>query len=170
MLSSLRMSASRRAISAPIVALIALLAPVATAVPTGAAESDELRRLEGRAVCLEKADEGSLAEVCDEPGARYAFHAAGGEVLTFLEEDPRAEMFIDPRIREQPLMIEGWLREGGKIELLEVFSIKDGVLHHIHYRCDICDITATAPGPCWCCGQDFELRERPVDAPQGTGS
>ena len=89
--------------------------------------------------------------------------------MTFLEEDPRAEMFIDPRIREQPLMIEGWLRQGGRIELLEVFSIKDDVLHHIHYRCDICDITATAPGPCWCCGQDFELRESPVEAHDGTG-
>ena len=174
MLSSLPMSATRRGVPVTIAALIALLATVDTGVATGAAENDDLRRLEGRAVCLEKVDEGSLeqgslAEVCNEHGARYAFHTAGGEVFTFLEEDPRAEMFIDPRIREQPLMIEGWLREGGHIELLEVFSIKDDVLHHIHYRCDICDITATAPGPCWCCGQEFELRERPVEAPGGAG-
>lgn len=71
-------------------------------------------------------------------------------------------MFIDPRVRSQALQIEGWERPGRHLELLAVRSVKNGVLHHIHYRCDICDITATAPGPCWCCGRDFELREEPL--------
>jgi len=160
------MSASRLVILGAIAALTASMATGATRAAAGSADGD-LHRFEGRAICLEKADEGAVEPPCNEAGARYAFHAASGEVFTFLEDDPRAEMFVDPRIREQPLMIEDWLREGGRIELLEVFSIKDDVLHHIHYRCDICDITATAPGPCWCCGQEFELREWPVKAPAG---
>ncbi len=169
MLDFSSMSPSGRVFSAATSALLALLAVAAVDVAAAAVETSDLRRLKGRVVCLETTDEGSQENPCDEPEARYAFHAESGVVLTFLVEDQRAGMFADPLIREQPLMIEGWIRDGGTIELLEVFSIKDGVLHHIHYRCDICDITATAPGPCWCCGQDFDLRETPVEPAPGAG-
>ncbi len=151
--------------------LLALLG-VAQAGPetpseTGApARGGELTRLTGRAVCLEPLAAAAPDLVpCDEPGARYAFETESGETVTFLEEDPRTGVFRDPRVRSQRLEVEGWLREQGRFELLSVLSIKHGERFHVHYRCDVCDITATAPGPCWCCGKDFELRET-RDAPQ----
>jgi len=45
-------------------------------------------------------------------------------------------------------------------------AVKDGALHHLHYRCDVCNITTYAPGPCWCCGAPFELREGPAGGEQ----
>ena len=133
----------------------------------GASVDGDLLHLEGRAVCLENEANAADGKLCNQPGAHFAFRAVAlqtgtGELYYFLEDDPKAEMFIDPRIRAQPLRIEGWLREGRRFELLSVYSIKDGHLHSIHYRCDVCDITATAPGPCWCCGREFDLREEPV--------
>ena len=155
------------------VAALALLLLVSPRLIRGQEEAvddgSELLRLRGRAFCLDPATnlESHSAE-CDQPGARFAFRALDDRLFFFLEEDPRSEMFIDPRVRSQALQIEGWERPEGQFELLAVHSIKNGVLHHIHYRCEICDITATAPGPCWCCGQDFELREEPLtDEPSG---
>jgi hypothetical protein len=65
-------------------------------------------------------------------------------------------------VRARELELHGWRRPGGAFELLSIYSIVGGVPHHLHYRCDVCDIDATAPGPCWCCGAPFELREEPA--------
>jgi hypothetical protein len=49
------------------------------------------------------------------------------------------------------------------LPILAVYSMVGGIPHHLHYRCEVCNITATAPGPCWCCGAPFELREERVE-------
>jgi hypothetical protein len=79
-----------------------------------------------------------------------------------MDDDARAGVFADPQVREREIEVHGWRRDGGTFEVLSVYSVVGGVLHHLHYRCDVCNITASAPGPCWCCGKPFELREEPV--------
>ncbi len=38
----------------------------------------------------------------------------------------------------------------------------DGKLHDVHYYCEVCNITAYAPGLCPCCRREMELKETPV--------
>ncbi len=123
--------------------------------------------LRGRVVCLDAlaatpAD--PAADPCNQPGARFELRTSTGEAVGFLPEDARAGILIDPEVRTRELEVHGWRRPGGALEVLSVYSIVGGVPHHLHYRCDVCNITTSAPGPCWCCGAPFELREEPVGA------
>lgn len=148
----------------PSVVLLLLAGPSPGAVDGG----DATVVLRGRVLCLDPGlrpiappGEDSL---CNEPGAaRFAFATSEGERLLFLADDPRSQMFLDPEVRDKELVVEGWRRPEGRFELLHVYSIKEGRLHDLHYRCDRCNITAAGPGPCWCCGQPFELREAPLE-------
>jgi hypothetical protein len=122
--------------------------------------------LRGRVVCL---DTGTASyddpadDPCNQPGARFELRPATGEAVRFLAGDPKAGIFADPVVRDRELEVHGWQRPEG-FEILSVYSIVGGVQHHLHYRCDVCNITTYAPGPCWCCGQPFELREEKVEA------
>ncbi len=121
--------------------------------------------LRGRVVCLDAlaatpAD--PAADPCNQPGARFELRISPAEAVRFLPEDAKAGIFTDPAVRERELEVHGWRRPGGAFEVLSVYSIVDGVPHHLHYRCDVCNITTSAPGPCWCCGKPFELREEPA--------
>jgi hypothetical protein len=141
----------------------AALAATALSAPLAAGDSLVTRR--GAVRCLDAfatpADR--TEDPCNQPGASFELQDESGAVLAFRADDPRAEIFLDPRVRAMQIEVRGWLRPGETIEILSVYSIHGGRRHHLHYRCDVCDITATAPGPCWCCGADFELREEAVD-------
>jgi hypothetical protein len=128
-------------------------------------------KLRGRVTCLEASSSHAAAadsseavdasdDPCDREGARFELRTPA-EAVRFLPEDPRSAIFLDPRVRAREIEVHGWRRPGG-VEILSVYSVRDGGLHQLHYRCDVCNITATAPGPCWCCGAPFELREEPV--------
>ena len=160
--------------------LLALLlgAPGALgALGTGGAEDghpEGVSTHRGRAICLDARlqplDELEHAIRCNEPGAaRYGLRTVAGEMIFFLPDDPLAEMFIDPIVRSRELVVKGWSRPDRHFEILRVLSFKNGQLHHIHYRCDVCNITAKAPGPCWCCRKPFELREVPVEGEGASG-
>lgn len=143
-----------------------VLALLFVGAAAGRGDGGTVVSVEGRAVCLDDATLAPLAdeERCNEPGtARFALESAAGELIHFLPDDPQAEIFRDPAVRAKRLVVEGWPRAGGQLELLHVYSLRDGRLYHLHYRCDLCNITAKAPGPCWCCRQPFELREVPVE-------
>jgi hypothetical protein len=72
-------------------------------------------------------------------------------------------MFSDPRVRQQELQITGRLNPTGQVEVTKVRSVKEGRLYDIYYFCDVCNITAYAPGPCACCRREYELRETPIE-------
>ncbi len=147
---------------------LAALAAIATAAV------EEPITVQGRAVCLDPegvAISDAADARCDDPasGVAFALRTGSGELYRFLADDPQAGMMVDPRVRARTLSVTGWRRGEDALEILHVYSIREGRLHDIHYRCDVCNITATAPGPCWCCGQDFELREEPVATLPGAG-
>ena len=156
-----------------LLAAVILVGSAGSAGPTAALQSSpSWTELRGRVRCVESAaslddprnaTEAGALDPCNVPGASFVFEPDTGPNLRLLTADPIAGMFIDPRVRARYLALRGWKRPGGSFELLSVFSIFDGKRHRIHYRCEVCDITATAPGPCWCCGAPFELREEPTD-------
>ena len=121
--------------------------------------------LRGRVACLDAlpaTPSDPATDPCDQPGARFELRVPGGEAVRFLPDDARAAIFTDSQVREREIEVRGWRRPDDAFEVLSVYSVVGGVLHHLHYRCDVCNITASAPGPCWCCGKPFELREEPL--------
>jgi hypothetical protein len=133
--------------------------------PPAESKSDVVA-VRGRVVCLDALSATPAnpeADPCNQPGARFDLRVSPTEVVHFLAEDPKAEIFTDPQVRARDIEVHGWRRPGDGFEILSVYSIRGGVPHHLHYRCDVCNITASAPGPCWCCGAPFELREEPAD-------
>lgn len=116
-------------------------------------------RVRGRVVFLDALGQPqSSQERVKEAQRRFGVHASDGKLYTFSPTDPRAQIFVDARVREKELQITGWLR-GGNLEIIQVRSVREGRLYDLYYRCEICNITSFEPGPCWCCQEEFEFRE-----------
>ncbi len=115
----------------------------------------------GRTICLDASGKPSSDEASCDVANGFAFRAQDETLYRFSSTDKRVEMLTDPRVRSRELEIEAWLREENELEIIKLYSVHDGELYDIYYRCDVCNITAHTPGPCWCCWQDFELRETP---------
>jgi hypothetical protein len=144
-------------------ALAMAVANLAFAADPKTESTPEVVAIRGRVVCLDTLPESpgvAESDPCNQPGARFELRAASGEAIPFVAGDPRADLFTDPQVRDLDLEVRGWRRVGA-MEVLSVHAVRNGTLHHLHYRCDVCNITTYAPGPCWCCGQPFELREGP---------
>jgi hypothetical protein len=116
--------------------------------------------LRGRAVCLDSARR--LTPSC-EGDVDFGFETEEGKLYIVSNDDPPAAMLTDPRVRARQLQIVAWLQAENEIAIVKLYSIRNGVLHDIYYRCDRCNITAHTPGKCWCCQEEFELREDPRD-------
>lgn len=112
--------------------------------------------LRGRIQCL---DEARNPAACTSDSRDFAFLAEEGTRYFLMREDDRTRMFHDERMRQRQLEVKAWLRDGGQIELIRVFTVHDGRLHDPHYYCSVCAIRTYAGGPCWCCQEEFEFRE-----------
>jgi hypothetical protein len=98
---------------------------------------------------------------CEMDGGRYVLITSQGVMHLFDPSDQRALIFREPRVRDKILRVHGQLSDNG-LTIVNLYSISDGVPYRMYYRCEVCNITAYAPGPCWCCQEDFEFRETPV--------
>jgi hypothetical protein len=139
--------------------LAVVLSAVAPAVVAGLAGGElELR---GRVVCLDGA---GAVRTCEPPGD-FALQTSGGELRLFGPADPLAAMFADPDVRNRELLVrarpaaEG---TGNELNIIKVYSIRDGRTHDLDYFCEVCNVVAYAPGLCVCCRQPLVLRERPL--------
>ncbi len=119
--------------------------------------------IEGSIVCAD--DHGSVMPATDACPASYrcAFRTDQGRLYFFLEQDPRAEIFHDARVRARRLRISGWARPpGNRIEIIKLQSVRDGKLYDLYYRCETCNITTLVGGTCPCCQAELEFRETPA--------
>ena len=94
----------------------------------------------------------------------YGVKTEDGKYYTLLRTSLAEALFIDERLHEKDLLING--RVFPKTQLLEVIrfsSIKDGVVHELYYYCDTCYIRTVAPGNCDCCQAPVVLIERPLN-------
>jgi hypothetical protein len=69
---------------------------------------------------------------------------------------------LDGRLRDRPVRLTAARVPG--IDLLLVMRVQtvgDAGFYDVDYWCEICQISLTHPGACYCCGQEAELRERP---------
>lgn len=119
-------------------------------------------KIRGSVFCLDKV--GQPLSDCTGHSGPFGLETGDGSLYVFFSEDPKAAMFRDPRVREKEIEVSGWLREE-QLEINKLRALRDGELVEIFFRCDVCNITAFSPGPCWCCRQEFELRERPAGVP-----
>lgn len=133
-----------------------LLAPFPSTATGAEAPSEDapLVILRGRVNCLSPA--------CDAASGGFEFATAAGRHYTFLEGDELALIFNDPRVRSRELQISARLRAKDRLEIIKVKSVVNGRLHDLYYFCEVCNITAYAPGPCPCCRDELKFFEKPL--------
>jgi hypothetical protein len=124
-----------------------------------AAAASPTSEFRGRVVCLDPA---GRRQACGPAAGRFALETGDGKLHPFLESDPLAAIFEDPRVRGQEVVVKARPHPDGAVEIVKVYSVKQGKLHDVHYYCEICNITAYAPGLCPCCRREMELKETPV--------
>lgn len=152
----------------------ALLLPVwngepAELSPNGSETS--MVNLQGRLKCL--GSDGTLQPPikCAELTERMVLETDAGDLWRFDPQDPRTGILAEPRLFTERLHVQGRAQDQ-RVQIVELHIVRSEGHVLPHYRCEVCNITAYAPGPCWCCRQPFEYRERPAadadaDAPKG---
>lgn len=117
----------------------------------------------GRAFCVD--GKGRLldpAEKCDLESSRFKFQTPGGKAYDFLQSDLSVAIFTDSRVRARELQLTANLYPEDQLEIIKVQSVRAGKLYDLYYFCEVCNITAYAPGPCTCCREEMEFRETPA--------
>jgi hypothetical protein len=122
-------------------------------------DSEKNIELKGKVICLDERE----SEVACSPGHPvFGFKADGGEIYTILPEDPNSRMFEDKRLRQRELLVKAWIDGSNRLEIIKVYAVKDDQLFDVYYFCSICNIKAFIGGLCWCCQEEFEFKEVPV--------
>src|SRR5438067_2211332 len=129
-------------------------APRPIAAP--AAPADALRVFPGKVV---------LAGDDTTPAAdrRLTLVSDDGTTYPLADDDISAMFRRYDQLRDCPVRISGQLVPGTNTLRVEtVQTVRDGKVYAVDFWCEICQISHLAPGNCVCCGDDTELRERPV--------
>lgn len=135
------------------------------ATPPTEAPKPEAVELKGTVICLaEEMHTRYNVELFKTHDHLYGVKTEDGKYYTLLRTSLAEALFVDERLREKDLLING--RVFPKTQLLEITrfaSIKDGVKHELYYYCDTCYIRTVAPGNCDCCQAPVVLIERPLN-------
>ena len=148
---------TRRILRSFAIVVIVSFLSVSTFLAQGA-DPEKGFRVRGRIICL---DTSGRPQKCSASSDEFAIRCTKS-VYFFLAEDHKARIFTDPLVRQREIEVEGWLRGSNQLEIIRVFSIKEGARFEIQYFCSVCNIKAFVGGLCWCCQQEFEFREVPV--------
>ena len=144
--------------------VILVLLIIGAKSPTEKPEPKDVK-LHGKIVCLaEEMHTHYKVELFGNHAHLYGVKTEEGEYYTLLRTSLAEALFVDERLHEKDLVING--RVFPKTQLVEVTrfsSIKDGVVHELYYYCDTCYIRAVAPGNCDCCQAPVVLIERPLN-------
>ena len=118
----------------------------------------------GRVVCLpEEMHRRHGVELPGGHGHIWALRTANGDLYTILPGRYAEGIFQDERIRAKELQVRARvLPKSQAIEILTVYSVRDGVVHDLYYYCDICAIKSVSPEICACCQGPVELTEKPL--------
>ena len=144
---------------------IVLMFLMSGATSRNEAPKPEEVELKGTVVCL--AEEMHIhykVELFGNHAHLYGVKTEEGKYYTLLRTSLAEALFVDKRLHEKDLVING--RVFPKTQLLEVtrfLSVRDGVLYDLYYYCDTCYIRTVAPGNCDCCQAPVVLIERPLN-------
>ena len=150
----------------PLLTALILVMPQSSLAALRQSETTDKSRLsviQGRAVCLDSAGRASASLFgCNDPSARFAMVDRNAKLHDFAPADTGTAIFTDIRVRQRELQVTARLDSKNQLEIIRVQSIKEGKLYNLYYFCEICNITAYAPGLCPCCGNELEFRETPT--------
>ncbi len=94
----------------------------------------------------------------------YGFKTDKDKYYTLLNTPLSKALFIDKRLHEKDLIINGRVFPNSQLlEVLRFMSIRNGVVHELYYYCDTCYIRTVAPGNCDCCQAPVVLMEKPLN-------
>jgi hypothetical protein len=128
-------------------------------------KEDKTIQLDGKVV--------PLAGVLEKFGSRLDAEAAphwlalvtnNGKIYPLIKDDGSRLFFADPHLQNRPMRITGRLfQDTHLLQVLSVYSVKNGQLYEIYYWCDVCSIRRNELlKKCDCCGGPMELREVPI--------
>jgi rubrerythrin len=140
---------------------LVLLAPVHSLAARDDGKSGEAKSADAQLVIL-RGRVNCIDDSCDGVSHRYEFTTQGGERYTFVEGDELAAIFHDARVRSRELQISARLHAKLRLEIIKVKSVVNGRTNDLYYFCEVCNITAYAPGPCPCCRNELEFIEKPL--------
>jgi hypothetical protein len=87
-----------------------------------------------------------------------------GEVHPLVKDVRSRGFWMDKRLRDRPMELHVHKFPGLPfVRVIDTYSFKDGKKFAVDYWCTVCAITTFEPGPCPCCQDEIELRERPVE-------
>jgi hypothetical protein len=118
--------------------------------------------IRGRVVC---SDASGAEGASDCAGGLIEVRAVDGKTFVVSSTDPMADMLSDSRVRSRDLQITAWVKSKNQVEVIKIQSVKQGKIYDLYYFCEVCNITAYAPGLCPCCRKDLEFREAPETRP-----
>ena len=131
--------------------------------PAGTAEEYKEITVRGRVICLDGSGRRLTAESeCDLHKQKLGFAATDGKLFTFWPEDTLGAMLADPRVSKHLLQLSARLHLNNQLETIRIQAVRESKLYDLYYFCNVCNITAYAPGPCPCCYQELEFIERPA--------
>jgi hypothetical protein len=100
----------------------------------------------------------------DEGKAVVALVTDSGDVYPLVKDVRSRGFWMDKRLRDRPMELHVHRFHGLPfVRVIDTYSFKDGKKYAVDYWCIVCAITTFEPGPCPCCQDPIELRERPVD-------
>ncbi len=92
-----------------------------------------------------------------------------GQFFTIIKDDVSRMLYLDPDLHNRKLCLTGVKIPNTQIlQIKKVQTIKDGKLYDVDYWCDRCQLAASQPGRCICCGEVVFRRELPADSPKSS--
>ncbi len=144
---------------------IVLVLLMSGAKPTTEAPKPKDVELHGKIVCLaEEMHTLYKVELSGEHDHLYGIKTKDGKYNTLLRTSLSEALFVDERLHEKDLIINGRIFLNTQLlEVTRISSVRDGVVHELYYYCDTCYIRAVAPGNCDCCQAPVVLIEKPLN-------
>ena len=121
--------------------------------------------LRGRAVWLAEAMKERFGVETDKDAVHsvVALATADERLLPIVKDFRGRGFYSDPRLREMDLELLVRAFEGAPaIQVVRVYSIKDGEKYEVDYWCDICSIPMYELKECECCQGPIRIRQRLV--------
>lgn len=134
----------------------------ASAAPPAPAPVEKAQPIDGKIVPLVDALK-KLGAKPDADTAGVALVAPNGAVYTLVKDAKTRLLFLDKQLLNREVRLTAKVLPGTFVLHVEkVQTIKNGKVFDVDYWCEECQLAATEPGACKCCGADTALRELPA--------
>lgn len=136
-----------------------LWSPTLCAAPPAAAPA---QAFDGKVVPLADALK-KLGVKPDADTAGVALVTAEGTVYTLVKDEKTRLLFLDQQLQNREVRLTARVLPGTHVlQVEQVQTVKGGKAFNVDYWCEQCQLEATEPGPCKCCGGETILRELPA--------